>query len=363
MPPGVRGVVWVPPVTMSRVSRVLGWLVALGLALVALLGVILDGLGLTTTAPFAHVLAFRGVLGLASISLAVLLLLLAAPRPGGGRPGGAAIFLGLTLLVTGLVHAGTVVSRGVQNEAPTAAHEADGLVTVLALNTLDGAASPEDVAEVAAALGVDVLALPETPVESARLVAELLAERGTTMQVFADDHGRRHRATALLVSESLGRYQQVENPGGEGMVRVESVDGSAPPLVAVHVRRPGQGTMSAWVHGLRTAVASCRETPGAVVAGDFNATLDHGPMRSLGPCVDAAAAAGFHGSGAYGTWHTALPALMGAPIDHVLADGGYWSVAEATVAAIGSSDHRAVLARLQPVGTYSTQSASASTTT
>lgn len=334
---------------MAPVSRVLGWVLALALALVAILGVILDGLGLSTTPPFAHVLAFRGVIGAASLALAVLLALLAAPRPRGVRPGGAAVFLAAALAVTGAVHVGTVAARGVNNGVPAASAPSEGSVTVLSLNTLAGAASPEAVAEVARTYHADVVALPETPVESAAQLADLLAAEGMPMQLFADDHGPRHRATSLLVAESLGEYTQADAGPATGFVRAESVAGTGPPLLAVHVRRPGQGTTAAWVAGLEAAVDGCRGTPGAVVAGDFNATLDHGPMRTLGRCVDAAAAGGFRGAGGYGTWHTVVPALLGTPIDHVLADGERWRVTEAAVLSVGDSDHRAVLARLAEI--------------
>lgn len=329
-------------------SRVIGWLLVLVLAASAVLGTVADHLGLTTTPPFAQLLAFRGVIGVGSLALALVLALIGSRgRRRRGRRA-AVTFLAVVLLVTGLVHIGTLTSRGVVNAAPLTPGRDPATTTVLSLNTLDGASSPEAVADAALAADADVLALPETPVATARLVADLLAGRGMPMQVFTDDYGFRHRATSLLVRDSLGEYAATSEPTGEGFVRAEPTDGAGPTLVAVHVRRLGQVSAQDWAAGLERAVQTCRSTPGAVVAGDFNATLDHGPMRRLGRCVDAAAAGGPAGAGAYGTWHAAIPALLGAPIDHVLADGERWTVTEVGVVDVGDSDHRAVLARLAP---------------
>ena len=62
-----------------------------------------------------------------------------------------------------------------------------------------------------------------------------------------------------------------------------------------------------------------------ILAGDFNATLDH--MAGLGvDGGDARRAAttprARPATRAVGTWPTALPALLGAPIDHVHGDAG-----------------------------------------
>jgi endonuclease/exonuclease/phosphatase (EEP) superfamily protein YafD len=65
----------------------------------------------------------------------------------------------------------------------------------------------------------------------------------------------------------------------------------------------------------------------------------------LGACRDAAISAG---SGAVGTWPTNAPALLGSPIDHVLATS-HWAVAGMSVIETSDeagSDHRPIVARL-----------------
>ena len=82
-----------------------------------------------------------------------------------------------------------------------------------------------------------------------------------------------------------------------------------------------------------------------VVAGDFNATLDHVQLRdaiAMG-YVDAAARAGV---GLVPTWPNGRLFPPQVTIDHVLADERL-SVADADVHEQPDSDHRAVFAELR----------------
>jgi endonuclease/exonuclease/phosphatase (EEP) superfamily protein YafD len=133
---------------------------------------------------------------------------------------------------------------------------------------------------------------------------------------------------------------------GVGTVGTADRAGTAPPtLVATHLRAPSaRASMPEWRAHTAAIAAVCRATPGVVVAGDLNATLDHPGLRDLGPCVDAAEQAG---AAALGTWPAQVPPLLGAPIDHVLVDGRAWRVTGfAVLPAVGGSDHRPVVARL-----------------
>jgi endonuclease/exonuclease/phosphatase (EEP) superfamily protein YafD len=81
-----------------------------------------------------------------------------------------------------------------------------------------------------------------------------------------------------------------------------------------------------------------------VLAGDFNATLDHAVLRDLlgTGYIDAAE---FTGAGLIATWPVGrhLPPLV--TIDHVLVDRRSAAVAT-SVQTIAGSDHRAVFADL-----------------
>ncbi|GCE76976.1 endonuclease/exonuclease/phosphatase family protein [Cellulomonas biazotea] len=222
-------------------------------------------------------------------------------------------------------------------------------VVVLSFNTLDAVDAPT-LAALVLRHDADVVALPETSAATAREVARLLAADGSPVQWHAAESAVPWIAgTALLVSTDLGRYPAADDLATRlGSVRATPVaDGTlaAPVLVAAHPRAPDRrSAMAGWRTETALVVQECVATPGAIVAGDLNATLDHPALRDLGRCVDAARAAG---SAAHGTWPAAAPTLLAAPIDHVLVDGRTWRVTGFEVLArTGASDHRPVVARL-----------------
>ena len=97
-------------------------------------------------------------------------------------------------------------------------------------------------------------------------------------------------------------------------------DGDGPIVVAAHAVAPRQSYMQHWRDDLQWLADQCADA-NVIMAGDFNATVDHmGNLGvdggTLGRCHDSAAETG---NGAVGTWSTEMPALLGAPIDHVMA--------------------------------------------
>ena len=95
-----------------------------------------------------------------------------------------------------------------------------------------------------------------------------------------------------------------------------------------------------------TDVASlCRRpSAGLIVAGDFNATRDHAPLRNLGGCISAGEQAGI---GGLATWPSSTgTTLLGATIDHVLVDRTVWEGKKGRVVTIPGTDHRAVVVQL-----------------
>ncbi|MEE6294948.1 endonuclease/exonuclease/phosphatase family protein [Georgenia wangjunii] len=329
-------------------GRVVGWAVTLLLAVAAVISLDPARVGLSTVVPVAQVLPFRTVLAAAFV-LAGLALLLAALAGALRRRGGTRrTVLAAVLLLVGAGHGWVTLDRGVTNDGALGAEPGAADITVLTLNTYGGASSAEEVAVAAVDVGADVLTLPETAADDAARVAALIASSGgPTFQVFVRTSGGWDaRSTALLVSERLGRYAEAEGPGTTlGSVRAEPVDGAGPVLVAVHPVAPVAEAMEEWEADLEAVMEVCRATPGVIVAGDFNATLDHGPMRDAGACVDGAVAAGV---GGVATWPARLPALVGTTIDHVLVDGGAFDVVDGAVLEVGGSDHRAVAVRMAP---------------
>jgi endonuclease/exonuclease/phosphatase (EEP) superfamily protein YafD len=116
-------------------------------------------------------------------------------------------------------------------------------------------------------------------------------------------------------------------------------------LLAVHLRAPTDGAATAtWRREMRTLPGSGTGLP-RVLAGDFNATLDHAELRRLleRGYRDAAERAGVALRPTGPADRSLLPALV--TIDHVLADRRVQVVGVRTVAVPGS-DHRGVLADL-----------------
>jgi endonuclease/exonuclease/phosphatase (EEP) superfamily protein YafD len=121
----------------------------------------------------------------------------------------------------------------------------------------------------------------------------------------------------------------------EGFVAVE--------LLAVHTPPPTRGRVSVWDDDLRSLPPADGD-PLRVMAGDFNATLDHAELRRvLDDGYDDAAAV--VGAGLEGTWPSGRRVPPPVTIDHVLADERC-GVRAVAVHTIPGTDHRAVFAEL-----------------
>ncbi|WP_162605897.1 endonuclease/exonuclease/phosphatase family protein [Jiangella aurantiaca] len=330
---------------MSRRRR--AWLAwsTVAAALVAVVVVWPQALGLSGVYGPAQVVALRGVATVAGAGAAVLVAVLALAIRRARWP--LAAVAGVIASAT-VLSAGVLLSRGLSSD-PVPVADAPGEVRVLVFNTLYDGAGPEVVADLVTTSGADVVVLPET---SAATTERAAALAGGDFQVFHHqvDVGITS-ATGLLVASSLGTYgePQPDPSGGLGSFTVRSAAGSdGPPITAVHAWPPTADAMARWRSDTAWAVGRCQGVEGAIVAGDFNATLDHPALRSPASCADAAAE---RDAAAVGTWPAGWPSWAGAPIDHVLADARAWDVVAFSVLdPAGGSDHRPVLAVLRPAG-------------
>lgn len=316
------------------------------------------------------VIAWPSLFGLAGapviaqlVSLRALSSLVAAVGAGafaivaGLWPAARRFFAALALIALGFtaINLAVLSARGFGTESP--APPGDGEITVLAWNTLGDATGARSVADLALAERADVVALPETTEETAVEVAELMREGGRPMWVhtiaFDEELDLKARSTSVLVSVELGEYARDDQIGSTTVlpsIVLRPIDGEGPTIIGVHPVAPIPNELANWRADLAWLDEVCRGEQ-VIMAGDLNATADHftatddGP--GLGSCVDAGLATG---NGAVGTWPTRLPALLGAPIDHVLATPDLTVTGFRVIQSVddAGSDHRPIVARLRP---------------
>jgi endonuclease/exonuclease/phosphatase (EEP) superfamily protein YafD len=314
--------------------------------------------GLENTWMIAQLVSFRGALVVAAAAGILVMLLIGVIRPLRRLTGTLAVLL----LVFGIANVGILAARGTnQGDVSIATAGADESITVLSWNTQGEEPGVDAIVKLALESGADIVALPETTDELGTEVALAMKEGGRPMWVWTLNFNEwyKARSTALLISPDLGEYTlaSAAGAGPPGNTNVSPtvvatpVNGVGPTIVAVHAGSPIEGAMSAWQSDLDWLAEQC-DAPDVIMAGDFNATIDHMASRgidggTLGRCTDAALSAG---SAALGTWPTDVPPLLGAPIDHVLATDN-WRVdafrVQDDVDGAGS-DHRPLLARYVP---------------
>ncbi|QYF74211.1 endonuclease/exonuclease/phosphatase family protein [Cryobacterium sp. PAMC25264] len=340
--------------------------------------------GLQNTWVVAHAVSLRG---LAVVVAAALLVALTALFLLARSFRGTTALLMVFLALFSAVNVGVLLHRGAASALPASAQAADvsesadasadaatdadatASITVLSWNTLGDEPGADAIAALALAEQADVVTLPETTEETGVLVAEAMRAAGRPMWVHtvSFDLISKARSTTLLISPDLGDYTvtSAEGSGPPGNTNVlptvvaEPVDGTGPTIVAVHAVSPIQWEMTNWRSDLDWLAEQCDASgsgiDGVIMAGDFNATLDHFAGRAdtadteLGSCRDAALAAGAAG---VGTWPTWAPTLLGSPIDHVLATAN-WQVDGMNVIQTedaAGSDHRPIVATLSPAG-------------
>ncbi|MFT2748813.1 endonuclease/exonuclease/phosphatase family protein [Clavibacter sp. Sh2036] len=315
-------------------------------------------LGLEQSYLVAHAVAIRGALVAASAAvLALTLLLCLAIRPARRLLGSLALLLAVFIGA----NAAVLATRGAGDTAFADPQDAD--VTVLSWNTLGGATGPRAVADLAIESAADVITLPETREETGAEIAVMMRAAGRPMWVrtVAFDDVAAARSTTILISAAYGDYRLDESRGTTSVlptVIMEPVDGNGPVIMAVHPVSPIPEQMDNWRADLAWLGQRCDEG-NVIIAGDFNATLDHmsryggtpterDQVTDLGQCVDAARASG---NAAVGTWPTGVPALLGTPIDHIMATPG-WAVTGFRVVEDrdgAGSDHRPIVAQLTPL--------------
>ncbi|WP_104474888.1 endonuclease/exonuclease/phosphatase family protein [Microterricola pindariensis] len=340
------------------IRRILSSLIALGAAVGLLVLAWPQLFGLQNTWMIAQIVSFRGVLVAASAVGIVLLMVIGILRPFRRITGTLAVLV----LVFAVATSGILALRGAANgDVSLATNGADDSITVLSWNTRGEEPGVDAIVKLALESGADIVSLPETTDELGTEVAVAMKEGGRPMWVWTLNFNDvyKARSTALLISPDLGEYTLASAagsgpPGNTNIsptVVATPVNGDGPTIIAVHAGAPTEGAMSDWRSDLDWLAEQC-DAPNVIMAGDFNATLDHMAGRgidgaALGRCADAALSAG---SAALGTWPTAVPPLLGAPIDHVLATDNWRVDAFRVLDEVddSGSDHRPLLTRYLP---------------
>ncbi|HIW61933.1 MAG TPA: endonuclease/exonuclease/phosphatase family protein [Candidatus Stackebrandtia excrementipullorum] len=248
-------------------------------------------------------------------------------------------FTGALLSIMALV--AVIVPRAIGVESPAADGSA---LTVMTVNLRIGGGDAERVVSLVDRYDVDVLAVQELTDESlAALERERLSARLPHQEyVTAED------ASGSGVFSAVPMTVRDPVPGLFFMptVRLALPDEDEVLFTSVHPMAPlGPSSMSAWNEDLRSLPAAERDGPIRILAGDFNASLDHRILRDLIDTgyVDAADATG---NGLTGTWRPVggwSGLVMPVALDRVLVDDRV-AVRSFAIHHVEGSDHRVVVA-------------------
>jgi endonuclease/exonuclease/phosphatase (EEP) superfamily protein YafD len=217
-------------------------------------------------------------------------------------------------------------------------------LTVMTANLYIGRGDARTVVDLVRRYDVDVLTLVElTPAELERLdaagIARVLPHRVAEPLPGASGAAVLARAPlAALASPHAG-----VNPQPAARLDIAG----APPvaITAVHPAPPVNGAREdGWSHAL-DALPDAEASQLRILAGDFNATLDHRALRGVldGGYADSADRAG---AGLRPTWPAIPRRALPITIDHVLVDRRI-RVEGVHVEHVPGSDHRAVIAELR----------------
>ena len=322
-----------PPVRPVRLA------LALVIVVVAALVLLPDLLGLDHRSPFAQLVSFRPAMVAGLLVLAVAAMVVAVIRKRGWTlPAG--------LLAVAAVGGAMVLPRALPApDVPEPDAPAARTLTVLSFNTYEGQADVDAVAALIRSSRPDLIALPE----SAARYRDRLAPLRPGLPVHPVPRARprrpgRHggRARRPRRRRGAGRPQRRRSRPSRSPAAASATCGSSP---STRSRRP-PATIPQWSSDLATLDRWCadRQAGPVIVAGDFNATLDHSVFRDGDDRVRRRGRADRRGPG--GHLAEPFPRWLGPQIDHVLITGGI-TAETLSVHDIPGSDHRAVVTRLR----------------
>ncbi|MGW4796324.1 endonuclease/exonuclease/phosphatase family protein [Nonomuraea sp. NPDC004297] len=250
---------------------------------------------------------------------------------------------GAVALATVLALTAVLLPRGLPDGNPVAEGP---VLRVLAANLMVGEGSTAGLMALVERLRPDVLTLQELTPDAMRRLEEAGLRRTLRHAVTRPLTGVGGSAVYARFPLKPAGYLKIGSFGQVGALLTHP-DGTRVEVVSVHPCAPKRlGRQPCWQAGLDALPRGGGDTL-RVLAGDFNATLDHLPMRALldSGYRDAAdvTGAGFRGTWPqFGSWLQAPPVT----IDHVLADARM-AVLDFRVLSLNRTDHRPVFAELR----------------
>ncbi|MCA2227896.1 endonuclease/exonuclease/phosphatase family protein [Nonomuraea aurantiaca] len=214
---------------------------------------------------------------------------------------------------------------------------------VLTINMLFGRADPQAILDLVRRFEPDVLSTQELTPEGVEALDTAGLSGLMPYRVLQEEWSA--SGSGLYSKHPLKPLYNVVPPVGHNMpAAMVSLPGGKPvEFVDVHPFTPLGPQVTQWIEALDGLPAASGDTV-RVLAGDFNATLDHTPMRRLlsRGYKDAADQVG---AGLIPTWpaNKRVPPII--TIDHVLVDRRV-GVKEVSVHTVPRTDHRAVFAEL-----------------
>jgi endonuclease/exonuclease/phosphatase (EEP) superfamily protein YafD len=316
----------------SRIGAAASWAVAGGIAAWAVARITAADRVRPVEAPVAPLLSFTPPVAVAA-PVAALALALAGRR----GPATAAALSAAALAVV-------VAPRAARRPQPAASGP---VLRVLTVNLFAGRADAAAVVALAHRVGADVLFLQELTGDAVARLKQ--AGLGDLMPQEVTEFRGGLRGSGIYSRFPLGEVPPQASPRAARPAAVlELPGGQAVELACVHPRPP----RPPWPQGVARWREQLAELPPPgdrprVLAGDFNATVDHAVFREvlrLG-YADAGRQAG---NALAPTWGPAgKPALI--TLDHVLVDQRC-AVRASSVHAVPGSDHRAVYAEIRLPG-------------
>lgn len=296
----------------------------------------------------AQALAFPVPAGIGLVCLALLVLTAGRAVQAAGRLWIRTVAASLTVLGLGLL-AFPLAPPWTATPSPATGNTGRHL-RVAVFNSLD-TLTAVDVQHIINTADPDVLVLPEaSPDRVAQAMAGTAFAGGIHEGLdagFSEGRPLWVAPTVIAVHPRAGTYRSLApTPTTYGAVRLEPANANgAPTIIGVHTAPPLPRMMDSWRADLQRLGHMDQTVPPGpmILAGDFNATLRHGPLAATVHLTDTAQHCP---TTTGGTWPSSAPAWLRSPIDHVLVTPDV-EVLSCTVLEVGASDHLAYTVELR----------------